>query len=92
MTLKIPIPVLNILISIKDCYQSFRKHAKAGSKGSNVLPLDEVVLAERSVSDIAKVFRGWTLIGPVEMLLAQGKAMIHTSCRSESSNYKLVLV
>ena len=28
----------------------------------------------------------WTLIGPEEMLLAQGKAGIHTSCRSESSN------
>ena len=28
----------------------------------------------------------WTLVGPEERLLAQGKAMIHTSCRSESSN------
>ena len=28
----------------------------------------------------------WTLIGPEEKLLAQGKARIHTSCRSESSN------
>ena len=31
-------------------------------------------------------FVRWTLFGPEEKLLAQGKAMIHTSCRSESSN------
>ena len=35
-------------------------------------------------------FVRWTLFGPEEKLLAQGKAMIHTSCRSESSNKRLV--
>ena len=33
----------------------------------------------------------WTLFGPEERLLAQGKARIHTSCRSESSNLRLVV-
>ena len=34
----------------------------------------------------------WTLFDPEERLLAQGKAGIHTSCRSESSNYSLVVL
>ena len=33
----------------------------------------------------------WTLFGPEERLLAQGKARIRTSCRSESSNLRLVV-
>ena len=37
-------------------------------------------------------FVRWTLFGPEEKLLAQGKAMIHTSCRIESSNKSLVVL
>ena len=39
-----------------------------------------------------KVSNTWTLFGPAENMIAHGKAMIHTSCKSESRNLCLVVL
>ena len=43
--------VVNSLNLLEDCHQSCRKQSKAGAKCSSVLPLNEVELAEKEVSD-----------------------------------------